>query len=611
MPSKKIDTIAKDAQQQAVDQYNETFGSKKVTIGKNKTIKKLAQVDATALTKSFNDRHLTKITTLVRDNDIFENGVCINDTRPNRDLDSIDFTKTLSMYLADSTCNIDKALDNMQLKMILGRLISGGTPYIIGIPGTGKTWMVQNYFKALIEYLFSDVLDGIVDVNVIIINASASVPQDITGEQVVDFASGGEFSRYIIGDTMKEVIVNNNTISIIFLDEVNRAQPDMIATCMKLIDGELNPNFKMPVNSLVIAAGNLGEEDGTDCISFEELDSAIKDRFGVPVLYAPDFATWLLINTHGAGIDPELIDLIRTNQSDVKELFFGTTVESRIATPRRLTAFARELTVQKKLLNINELNQYIDIYFFKGHIDHVYTKIAKKNSNDVTYSLRDNRYMKIDQSLQRFVNTLKAHVSSTSAKLSLHDPNTFIDHGKSISILKKLKDSDINHIGNAFEIACRTNNAQSQGLLRKYMNAKYKANQDISMGEKTYGLISDYATGLYLAYLEHPTFANTYLKAASNVFTNCVGFEDSKLKSQIFNANIQSKEDLSFDKILESISEQKFLDDLIKHVPTVMFVALMTVLDKINAQDASKTAFIEQINQKVLATIYEEYDRIS
>ena len=75
-----------------------------------------------------------------------------------------------------------------------------------------------------------------------------------------------------------------------FLDEANRAHPTVIQTLFQIITEGVCGEHKLPDNTFVVLAGNLGEEDSTFLTDFD--DSALDGRLAVFHL-RPDAPNWL------------------------------------------------------------------------------------------------------------------------------------------------------------------------------------------------------------------------------------------------------------------------------------------------------------------------------
>ena len=101
---------------------------------------------------------------------------------------------------------------------------------------------------------------------------------------------------------------SDNQPVVLFLDELNRARPEVLQTIMDLTLNRTLAGKSLPPGSRIISAVNSGEQ-----YTLTELDPALVSRFNV-YEFAPTVAEWL----HWAektGIDKRIIDFISENQN--------------------------------------------------------------------------------------------------------------------------------------------------------------------------------------------------------------------------------------------------------------------------------------------------------
>jgi len=91
-----------------------------------------------------------------------------------------------------------------------------------------------------------------------------------------------------------------------FLDESNRAHPTVIQTLFQIITERRCGEHKLPENTSIILAGNLGESDNTTITEFD--DSALDGRLAVFHL-KPSTSDWLMWACD-SGIHPSVINYI-------------------------------------------------------------------------------------------------------------------------------------------------------------------------------------------------------------------------------------------------------------------------------------------------------------
>ena len=93
---------------------------------------------------------------------------------------------------------------------------------------------------------------------------------------------------------------------VLFLDELNRARPEVLQTIMDLALNRKLAGRSLPVGSRIISAVNEGDQ-----YQLTDLDPALVSRFNV-VAFRPTVQEWLLW-AEKAGVDPRVRDFIREN----------------------------------------------------------------------------------------------------------------------------------------------------------------------------------------------------------------------------------------------------------------------------------------------------------
>ena len=100
----------------------------------------------------------------------------------------------------------------------------------------------------------------------------------------------------------------DNEPIVLFLDELNRARPEVLQTIMDLALNRTLAGKKLPAGSRIISAVNSGEE-----YQLTDLDPALVSRFNV-FEFAPSVQEWLLW-AEGEKIDKRIISFISKNQN--------------------------------------------------------------------------------------------------------------------------------------------------------------------------------------------------------------------------------------------------------------------------------------------------------
>ena len=93
---------------------------------------------------------------------------------------------------------------------------------------------------------------------------------------------------------------------VLFLDEINRARPEILQTVMDLVLNRKLAGRDLPEGSRIIAAGNDGEE-----YQLTDLDPALVSRFNI-YTFRPTVEDWLLW-AERAGLDERILRFISAN----------------------------------------------------------------------------------------------------------------------------------------------------------------------------------------------------------------------------------------------------------------------------------------------------------
>ena len=146
-------------------------------------------------------------------------------------------------------------LELLYFKMMRAR---GAVPFVKGRPGEAKTAIIRSISKKLgLQYI--DIRLSQIDEIVV-----TGYPHTSDDGKSFDFVTPAWALRA------------NSTPSIICFEEYNRAKLEQRNAAMQIMaEREVGMNLKLNDNVLIIATGNLGEEDGTDV---EEIESAQRGR---------------------------------------------------------------------------------------------------------------------------------------------------------------------------------------------------------------------------------------------------------------------------------------------------------------------------------------------
>lgn len=159
---------------------------------------------------------------------------------------------------------------------------------LTGKHGIGKSQILEKFFTARGERV------------VILFLGQMSDPGDLIGLPRLDEVTGKTLFMppYWFPTDGKPVVL--------FLDELNRARPEVLQTIMDLTLNRTLAGRKLPEGSRVISAVNDGEE-----YQLTDLDPALVSRFNI-YEFRPTAQEWLLWASK-AGLDSRVIDFISEN----------------------------------------------------------------------------------------------------------------------------------------------------------------------------------------------------------------------------------------------------------------------------------------------------------
>ena len=179
-------------------------------------------------------------------------------------------------------------IDSAQLKFILENTPASQNIMLVGRHGIGKSRILEDFFAARSEKVVTLFLGQMSD------------PGDLIGLPHLDEATGRtEFMLpYWFPTDGKPVVL--------FLDELNRARPEVLQTVMDLTLNRKLAGKSLPEGSRIISAVNGGSE-----YQLTDLDPALVSRFNI-YEFAPSVEDW--INwARATRIDSRIISFIEEN----------------------------------------------------------------------------------------------------------------------------------------------------------------------------------------------------------------------------------------------------------------------------------------------------------
>jgi len=180
------------------------------------------------------------------------------------------------------------AINSKELETLLEVTPSWQNIMLTGRHGIGKSQILTNYFEAKGMRVVALFLGQMSD------------PGDLLGLPNKDDATGKTtfMPPYWFPLDGKPIVL--------FLDELNRARPEILQTVMDLVLNRKLAGRMLPEGSRIISACNDGEE-----YQLTDLDPALVSRFNI-YTFRPSVEEWLLWATR-KGLDSRVINFIQTN----------------------------------------------------------------------------------------------------------------------------------------------------------------------------------------------------------------------------------------------------------------------------------------------------------
>lgn len=265
------------------------------------------------------------------------------------------------------------------LKLILKTEKQYITPFIKGQPGIGKSEIVKQLKEEL-------TLDHLIDIRM-----SQHDNTDIKGIPNIHEISNNKVLKWINPEFIPIIGSRwEGTTGILFLDEINRAQPDVLQSIFELVyDRKIGGN-KILDDWKIVCAGNLGNEDNTDV---HEFDSALNNRFcilHIENVYLDDWVEWAEVN----NINKNIIGFLKKNPG-----YFNIQDKEFIVTPRSWVIFSNLLNNA----NTQEECKTIILHLGPGIIYSATPQFNQYYLNNQLISCDDilNNYSKVKQKISK------------------------------------------------------------------------------------------------------------------------------------------------------------------------------------------------------------------
>jgi hypothetical protein len=263
----------------------------------------------------------------------------------------------LSRFTGISETEIRKRLEKLtikELKYFKIMLAKSGVLYITSKPGIAKSAIIKSIADKL-GFAFYDIRLSMVDETDV-----GLFPK--VGTVTVN---GVEW------DILKHVppewgFLANEKPSIIFFEELNRSQLSVRNAALQiLLERSIGFKFHFNDNVLMVASGNLGEEDGTDV---EEFDSALNNRL-IHVKHLLTIEEWVdgFAREH---VHPTIVSFVTTNGEHFYKKSDNEKDNYAYATPRSWTFLSdyintnfppvQDTDKNGNLIFVNSKNQIVD-----------------------------------------------------------------------------------------------------------------------------------------------------------------------------------------------------------------------------------------------------------
>ena len=305
-------------------------------------------------------------------------------------------------------------------------------PFLVGRPGIGKSAIVNQVAQER-NFSFID------------LRLSQLDSCDVRGIPRVDHDKG--VSKWFPPEFLpfKGIDKFEGTKGILFLDEINRARPDVLQSIFQLVYDRKVGEYELLDDWYIIAAGNQGIEDGTDVIEF---DSALKNRF-VYIDVEHNLSDWISWATKN-NIHSSIIGFI---QNKYEYLYYEVNKdEKKYITPRTWHMFSN-LLLNNSDIDPEEITNKIGMSFIDGatpmflkylqdnalpaakEVLSNYSKITgriKKLSRDMIYQLNNEILLHIKDCVE----TLKDKTKKTYIKNLASYAKDILDADNCIAFIK-------------------------------------------------------------------------------------------------------------------------------------------------------------------------------
>lgn len=187
----------------------------------------------------------------------------------------------------------------------------------------------------------------------------------------------------------------DNTPIVLFLDELNRARPEVLQTIMDLTLNRKLAGKSLPKGSRIISAVNNGDQ-----YTLTELDPALVSRFNV-YEFVPTVSEWLLW-AEGTGIDKRIIEFISENQNMLDGTEYDKSVMGLERSPDR-RSWERLSNVMKNMTGMGQQElEVISGIIGTAAASRFFSSISEHKIINAAEILNTNKFSSIKQSLMEY-----------------------------------------------------------------------------------------------------------------------------------------------------------------------------------------------------------------
>jgi len=283
--------------------------------------------------------------------------------------------------------NFDETYDVLRLDLltnICNGIGDAKVPFILGEAGIGKTSCVEKLAKDKTLKKASDCKKIVVHT----ISGSLLKEGEITGVPYVNLKEKMEYMINPILRKINKASKKGGILSILFIDELNRADHQVMQELMVISLGREIHGKKLPESCLVVAAGNPANPEN-ELVDYQvrEMNTALKSRFNF-IDMEVDVENWLIWATNAKTMRTEVTEFI----ADHPELLLKNDSSNAFPDPRgwekvSFTLIAKDKYNVNNKTFLNSINGTVGnnaVGMFNASLINIFeTKFSKESKNAV------------------------------------------------------------------------------------------------------------------------------------------------------------------------------------------------------------------------------------